>query len=108
MAKIIYTRTDEAPLLATYSLKPIVEAFASTSGVDVETRDISLAARIIAAFNDELPEDQQISDALAELGELAKTPDANIVKLPNFSASVPQMKAAIKELQDAGYDLPIS
>jgi len=106
MAKIIYTRTDEAPLLATYSLKPIVEAFASTSGVDVETRDISLAARIIAAFNDELPEDQQISDALAELGELAKTPDANIVKLPNISASVPQMKAAIKELQDAGYDLP--
>ena len=106
MAKIIYTRTDEAPLLATYSLKPIVEAFASTSGVDVETRDISLAARIIAAFNDKLPEDQQISDALAELGELAKTPDANIVKLPNVSASVPQMKAAIKELQDAGYDLP--
>lgn len=106
MAKIIYTRTDEAPLLATYSLKPIVEAFASTSGVDVETRDISLAARIIATFNDELPEDQQISDALAELGELAKTPDANIVKLPNISASVPQMKAAIKELQDAGYDLP--
>ncbi|WP_312097121.1 NADP-dependent isocitrate dehydrogenase [Corynebacterium dentalis] len=106
MAKIIYTRTDEAPLLATYSLKPIVEAFASTSGVDVETRDISLAARIIAAFNDKLPEDQQISDALAELGELAKTPDANIVKLPNISASVPQMKAAIKELQDAGYDLP--
>ena len=106
MAKIIYTRTDEAPLLATYSLKPIVEAFASTSGVDVETRDISLAARIIAAFNDKLPEDQQISDALAELGELARTPDANIVKLPNISASVPQMKAAIKELQDAGYDLP--
>lgn len=106
MAKIIYTRTDEAPLLATYSLKPIVEAFASTSGVDVETRDISLAARIIATFNDKLPEDQQISDALAELGELAKTPDANIVKLPNISASVPQMKAAIKELQDAGYDLP--
>ena len=106
MAKIIYTRTDEAPLLATYSLKPIVEAFASTSGVEVETRDISLAARILAAFNDKLPKDQQVLDALAELGELAKTPDANIVKLPNISASVPQMKAAIKELQDAGYDLP--
>ena len=106
MAKIIYTRTDEAPLLATYSLKPIVEAFASTSGVEVETRDISLAARILAAFNDKLPKNQQVLDALAELGELAKTPDANIVKLPNISASVPQMKAAIKELQDAGYDLP--
>lgn len=106
MAKIIYTRTDEAPLLATYSLKPIVEAFASTTGVDVETRDISLAARILAAFNDTLPKDQQVLDALAELGELAKTPDANIIKLPNISASVPQMKAAIKELQDAGYDLP--
>ena len=106
MAKIIYTRTDEAPLLATYSLKPIVEAFASTSGVEVETRDISLAARILAAFNDKLPKDQQVLDALAELGELAKTPDANVVKLPNISASVPQMKAAIKELQDAGYDLP--
>ncbi|HIW96360.1 MAG TPA: NADP-dependent isocitrate dehydrogenase [Candidatus Corynebacterium gallistercoris] len=106
MAKIIYTRTDEAPLLATYSLKPIVEAFASTSGVDVETRDISLAARILAAFNDVLPEDQQVNDALAELGELAKTPDANIIKLPNISASVPQLKAAIAELQKAGYDLP--
>ena len=106
MAKIIYTRTDEAPLLATYSLKPIVEAFASTSGVDVETRDISLAARILAAFNDVLPEDQQVNDALAELGELAKTPDANIIKLPNISASMPQLKAAIAELQKAGYDLP--
>lgn len=106
MAKIIYTRTDEAPLLATYSLKPIVEAFASTSGVDVETRDISLAARILAAFNDVLPEDQQVNNALAELGELAKTPDANIIKLPNISASVPQLKAAIAELQKAGYDLP--
>ncbi|MBC2682157.1 NADP-dependent isocitrate dehydrogenase [Corynebacterium sp. 4HC-13] len=106
MAKIIYTRTDEAPLLATYSLKPIVEAFASTTGVDVETRDISLAARIVAAFNDKLPQEQRVVDALAELGELAKTPEANIIKLPNISASVPQMKAAIKELQAAGYDLP--
>lgn len=106
MAKIIYTRTDEAPLLATYSLKPIVEAFASTSGVDVETRDISLAARILAAFNDQLPAEQQVPDALKELGELAKTPEANIIKLPNISASVPQMKAAIAELQAAGYPLP--
>lgn len=106
MAKIIYTRTDEAPLLATYSLKPIVEAFAATTGVEVETRDISLAARILAAFNDKLPKDQQVNDALHELGELAKTPDANIVKLPNISASVPQLKAAIAELQKAGYNLP--
>lgn len=106
MAKIIYTRTDEAPLLATYSLLPIVQAFASTSGVEVETRDISLAARILAAFNDVLPKDQQVNDALAELGELAKTPDANIIKLPNISASIPQLKAAIAELQKAGYDLP--
>ena len=106
MAKIIYTRTDEAPLLATYSLKPIVEAFASTSGVDVETRDISLAARILAAFSEVLPEEQKVDDALAELGELAKTPDANIIKLPNISASIPQLQAAIAELQKAGYDLP--
>ncbi|WP_287861867.1 NADP-dependent isocitrate dehydrogenase [Corynebacterium sp.] len=106
MAKIIYTRTDEAPLLATYSLKPIVEAFASTSGVEVETRDISLAARILAAFSDVLPAEQKVDDALAELGELAKTPDANIIKLPNISASIPQLKAAIAELQKAGYDLP--
>ncbi|MGJ4107623.1 NADP-dependent isocitrate dehydrogenase [Corynebacterium macclintockiae] len=106
MAKIIYTRTDEAPLLATYSLKPIVEAFASTSGVEVETRDISLAARILAAFSDVLPVEQKVDDALAELGELAETPDANIIKLPNISASIPQLKAAIAELQKAGYDLP--
>ncbi|WP_426706026.1 NADP-dependent isocitrate dehydrogenase [Corynebacterium auriscanis] len=106
MANIIYTRTDEAPLLATYSLKPIVEAFAATTGVQVETRDISLAARILAAFNDRLPKEQQVNDALQELGELAKTPEANIVKLPNISASVPQLKAAIAELQKAGYDLP--
>ena len=85
MAKIIYTRTDEAPLLATYSLKPIVEAFAHTAGVEVETRDISLAGRILAQFNDVLPEDQQHPDSLAELGELAKKPEANIIKLPNIS-----------------------
>ena len=106
MAKIIYTRTDEAPLLATYSLKPVVEAFASTAGIDVETRDISLAGRILAQFPDYLGEDQKIADALAELGELAKTPEANIIKLPNISASVPQLKAAVKELQAQGFALP--
>ncbi|MCX7444833.1 NADP-dependent isocitrate dehydrogenase [Corynebacterium sp. P7003] len=106
MAKIIYTRTDEAPLLATYSLKPIIEAFASTAGIDVETRDISLAGRILAQFPDRLSEEQRVDDALAELGELAKTPEANIIKLPNISASVPQLKAAIAELQSQGYDLP--
>ena len=106
MAKIIYTRTDEAPLLATYSLKPVVEAFASTAGIDVETRDISLAGRILAQFPDYLGEDQKVADALAELGELAKTPEANIIKLPNISASVPQRKAAVKELQAQGFALP--
>ncbi|MDN6509604.1 MAG: NADP-dependent isocitrate dehydrogenase [Corynebacterium sp.] len=106
MAKIIYTRTDEAPLLATYSLKPVIEAFASTTGVAVETRDISLAARILSAFDDVLPENQRVHDALAELGELTKQPDANIIKLPNISASVPQLKAAVAELQAHGYDLP--
>jgi isocitrate dehydrogenase len=106
MAKIIYTLTDEAPLLATYSLLPVIEAFASTAGVDVETRDISVAARILANFADVLPDDQKVADALAELGELATTPEANIIKLPNISASVPQLKAAIKELQGKGFDLP--
>lgn len=106
MAKIIYTRTDEAPLLATYSLKPVVEAFAGTAGIDVETRDISLAGRILAQFPDKLSDEQRVEDALAELGELAKTPEANIIKLPNISASVPQLQAAIKELQSQGYDLP--
>ncbi|HHU67672.1 NADP-dependent isocitrate dehydrogenase [Corynebacterium sp.] len=106
MAKIIWTRTDEAPLLATYSFKPVVEAFAATAGIDVETRDISLAGRILAQFPDRLTEEQRIDDALTELGELAKTPEANIIKLPNISASVPQLKAAIKELQEQGYDLP--
>jgi isocitrate dehydrogenase len=106
MAKIIYTLTDEAPMLATYSFLPVIEAFASTAGVDVETRDISLAGRIIAAFDDLLPEDQRVGDALAELGQLATTPEANIIKLPNISASLPQLKAAIAELRGQGYDLP--
>src|SRR6476619_8008612 len=106
MAKIIYTHTDEAPMLATYSFLPIIEAFASTAGVQVETRDISLAGRIIAVFGDYLTEDQQIGDALVELGRLATTPEANIIKLPNISASVPQLKAAIAELQSQGYKLP--
>ena len=106
MAKIIYTHTDEAPMLATYSFLPIIEAFASTAGVEVETRDISLAGRIIAAFGDYLTEEQRVSDALAELGALAKTPEANIIKLPNISASVPQLKAAVAELQSQGYALP--
>ncbi|MFC8501955.1 NADP-dependent isocitrate dehydrogenase [Pedococcus sp. NPDC057267] len=106
MATIIYTLTDEAPMLATYSFLPVIEAFAGTAGVDVETRDISLAGRIIAAFDDQLPPEQRIGDALAELGQLATTPEANIIKLPNISASVPQLKAAIAELQAQGYDLP--
>ena len=106
MAKIIWTQTDEAPLLATYSLKPIVEAFASNAGVDVETCDISLAGRILAQFPDYLDEDQRVNDDLAKLGELAETPEANIVKLPNISASLVQLKNAIKELQDAGFKIP--
>ena len=104
--KIIYTYTDEAPALATHSFLPIIEAFAGAAGVEVELRDISLAARILAQFPDELSEDQRVPDALAELGELVKTPDANIIKLPNISASIPQLKAAIKELQDDGYAIP--
>ena len=106
MATIIYTHTDEAPMLATYSFLPVIEAYASTAGVDIETRDISLSGRIIALFGDRLTPEQQIGDALAELGDLAKTPEANIIKLPNISASVPQLKAAIAELQSQGYDLP--
>ncbi|MEU5432649.1 NADP-dependent isocitrate dehydrogenase [Streptomyces sp. NPDC020719] len=103
---IIYTHTDEAPALATYSFLPVVQAYASTAGVTVETRDISLAGRIIALFPEYLLEGQRIPDALAELGELAKTPQANIIKLPNVSASIPQLKAAIAELQGQGYALP--
>jgi isocitrate dehydrogenase len=104
--KILYTLTDEAPFLATQSLLPIVQAFAGTAGIAVETRDISLAGRILAQFPESLREDQRIADDLAELGELATTPEANIIKLPNISASVPQLKAAIKELQSQGYALP--
>ncbi|MER7759055.1 NADP-dependent isocitrate dehydrogenase [Streptomyces sp. NPDC097619] len=103
---IIYTHTDEAPALATYSFLPVVQAYASTAGVKVETRDISLAGRIIASFPERLEEGQRIADALAELGELAKTPGANIIKLPNISASIPQLKAAVAELQAQGYALP--
>ncbi|GAA2748676.1 NADP-dependent isocitrate dehydrogenase [Kitasatospora cinereorecta] len=103
---IIYTHTDEAPALATYSFLPVVQAYAATAGVSVETRDISLAGRIIASFPERLEEGQRIADALSELGELAKTPGANIIKLPNISASIPQLKAAIAELQAQGYALP--
>ena len=106
MSKILYTKTDEAPALATYSLLPIVKAFTAKAGIDVETRDISLASRILATFNDFLTKDQQMGDAMSELGELAKTPEANIIKLPNISASIPQLKAAIAELQAAGYAVP--
>ncbi|MBY6064775.1 NADP-dependent isocitrate dehydrogenase [Pseudidiomarina sediminum] len=105
-SKIIYTETDEAPRLATYSLLPIIRAFTDAAGVTVETRDISLAGRVIAVFPEFLTEEQRISDALAELGELAKTPEANIIKLPNISASIPQLTACIKELQSQGYALP--
>ena len=105
-SKIIYTLTDEAPALATYSFLPIVQAFTKAADIDVETRDISLAGRIIANFPDNLTADQKIDDALTELGELAKTPDANIIKLPNISASIPQLLEAIKELQNLGYDIP--
>ncbi len=106
MATIIYTLTDEAPMLATYSFLPVVQAFASSAGVDVETRDISLAGRILAVFPEYLTEDQRVADALTELGELATTPEANIIKLPNVSASMPQLKAAVAELQALGYALP--
>ena len=103
---IIYTKTDEAPALATYSFLPIVQAFTKPSGINVETRDISLAARILANFPENLTAEQKVADALSELGELAKTPEANIIKLPNISASVPQMEAAITELQAKGLQYP--
>ena len=105
-SKIIYTITDEAPALATQSLLPIIKAYTASSGIDVETRDISLAGRVIANFPKYLTKEQRIGDALAELGELAKTPEANIIKLPNISASIPQLQATIKELQAKGYNLP--
>ena len=105
-AKIVYTKTDEAPALATRSFLPIVKAFTKSSGIIIETKDISLAARILAAFPDFLTDDQKVNDALAELGDLAKKPEANIIKLPNISASVPQLTAAIEELQEKGFKLP--
>ncbi|MEN9656096.1 MAG: hypothetical protein RL311_1035, partial [Bacteroidota bacterium] len=105
-SKIFYTLTDEAPLLATYSFLPIVQAFTGTSNIEIETRDISLAGRILANFPEYLADNQKTGDALAELGQLATTPEANIIKLPNVSASVPQLKAAIAELQSHGYALP--
>jgi len=103
---IIYTKTDEAPALATHSLLPIIKSFTKSSHINIESRDISLAGRILANFPDFLTESQRVPDALAELGELAKTPEANIIKLPNISASIPQLKAAISELQAQGYALP--
>src|SRR5437870_4509378 len=105
-SKILYTKTDEAPALATYSFLPIVKAFTKAAGVSVELRDISLAGRILAVFPEYLTESQKQSDDLAELGGLAKAPEANIIKLPNISASIPQIKAAIKELQSQGYKVP--
>src|SRR5881227_3338559 len=104
--RIVYTLTDEAPALATQSLLPIIEAFAGAAGVEVEPADISLAGRILAQFPDRLDDDQRVPDHLTELGELAKTAEANIIKLPNISASVPQLKAAIAELQEQGFDVP--
>ena len=106
MSKIIYTKIDEAPALATYSLLPIIQAFTRGSGIELETRDISLAGRILSTFPEKLKPEQQISDHLAELGKLTQSPEANIIKLPNISASVPQLKDAIRELQDKGYALP--
>ena len=104
--KIIYTKTDEAPALATYSFLPIVESFSKPAGIDVETRDISLAGRILSQFPNLLSVEQQVPDHLAELGSMTLKPDANIIKLPNISASVPQLKAAIKELQSKGFPIP--
>lgn len=106
MSKITYTKTDEAPALATRSFLPIVEAFVKSSGIQLETKDISLASRILSAFPDFLNEDQRVSDDLAYLGKLVKQPEANIVKLPNISASIPQLNAAIHELQSQGFKIP--
>ena len=103
---IIYTKTDEAPALATYSLLPIIQAFTKSSGIGVETRDISLSGRILANFQDHLKEDQQFNDALSELGELANRPEANIIKLPNISASLPQLIETIQELKSKGFGIP--
>ena len=106
MSKIIYTKVDEAPALATYSFLPIIKAFTKSSGIEMVTKDISLAGRILANFPENLKEDQKIGDALAELGDMTQDPNANIIKLPNISASIPQLKAAIAELQSKGYDVP--
>ncbi|MGB5273434.1 MAG: NADP-dependent isocitrate dehydrogenase, partial [Flavobacteriaceae bacterium] len=106
MPKIYYTLTDEAPALATQSFLPIVKAFTKTAGIDIETKDISLTARIIAAFSDYIEPGQRLADDLSILGEMAKDPDANIIKLPNISASIPQLKEALKELRSKGYHLP--
>src|SRR5512135_1196400 len=103
---IVYTLTDEAPALATHSLLPVIQAFAGAADIEIELRDISLAGRILAQFPDRLGDEQRVADALAELGELAETPEANIIKLPNISASVPQLKAAIEELQRQGFPVP--
>ena len=105
-SKIIYTKTDEAPALATHSFLPIVKAFTSPANIRLESRDISLAARILAVFPEFLKEEQRVNDDLAELGELAKTPEANIIKLPNISASLPQLTEAIEELQKKGFNIP--
>ena len=104
--KIYYTKTDEAPALATHSFLPIVRAFTQSSGLEIELADISLAARILANFTDRLSEEQKVPDTLGQLGELAKTPVANIIKLPNISASIPQLCEAIKELQEHGFNIP--
>ena len=106
MAKIIWSEIDEAPALATYAFLPIVQAFCKGNGVDVETKDISLSGRIIANFPDNLTEDQKVADYLSELGELVVKPEANVIKLPNISASIPQLQEAIAELQEKGYDIP--
>ncbi|MBT5988153.1 NADP-dependent isocitrate dehydrogenase, partial [bacterium] len=105
-SKIIYTRTDEAPALATYSWLPIIQTFTKNSGIEIETKDISLSGRVLANFPENLKEEQKVGDALTELGQLAKKPEANIIKLPNISASIPQLKAVIKELQEKGYNVP--
>ena len=104
--KIFYTKTDEAPALATYSLLPVIQTFASAANIDVELSDISLAARILASFPEYLSDEQRVPDALLELGALTAESDTNIIKLPNISASTPQLKAAIKELKSKGYNLP--
>src|SRR5574344_2869201 len=106
MAQIIYTKVDEAPALATYSFLPIIKAFTKSSGIEMVQKDISLAGRIIAAFPENLKPEQKIGDALAELGSMTQDPNANIIKLPNISASIPQLKAAIAELQAKGFDVP--